>query len=147
MRACVQRVTNASVETGGEIVGSIGAGLLVLLGVSNQDSEAQADYLAHKIAGLRIFDDSDGKMNRSIKEVGGDLLVVSQFTLYGNAKKGFRPSYIEAAPPAEAERLYDCFVAKMRSYGIAVETGIFRAMMRVHLVNDGPVTILLDTDK
>jgi D-tyrosyl-tRNA(Tyr) deacylase len=147
MRAVLQRAKRASVRVGGETVGEIGAGLVVLLGVARDDSEADARYLVEKIAGLRIFDDAEGRMNVSVAESGGALLVVSQFTLYGDARRGRRPSWIEAAPPAAAERLYEFFVAEARGAGLAVETGRFQQMMEVELVNDGPVTILLDSRK
>ena len=147
MRAVFQRVTRAGVRVGGETVGEIGAGALVLLGVARDDSEADASYLAEKIASLRVFDDADGRMNLSLAETGGGLLVVSQFTLYGDARRGRRPSWIEAAPPEEAARLYESFVGEARKLVGRVETGSFRAMMEVELVNDGPVTILLDSRK
>lgn len=147
MRAVVQRVSEASVRVGGETVGRIGPGLLVLLGVGVGDSEADADALAEKVLNLRIFPDEAGQMNRSVRDVGGGLLVVSQFTLYGDARKGRRPSYIDAAPPEEANRLYASFVAKARESGLEVGEGVFRAMMDVTLVNQGPVTILLDSRK
>lgn len=147
MRAVVQRVTQASVEVEGKTVGEISAGLLVLLGVAEGDSEQDAIYLADKISNLRIFNDADGKMNRSLLDVGGSLLVVSQFTLLGDTRRGRRPSFIEAADPAEANRLYEYFAAEVRRIGPRVETGIFQAMMRVSLINDGPVTILLDSRK
>lgn len=147
MRACVQRVSRASVAVDGEVVGRIGAGLLVLLGISTDDAEADAEYLAEKIATLRIFEDADGKMNAGLAETGGAMLVVSQFTLYGDCRKGRRPSFTAAAPPELAERLYEHFVAQVRGLGIHVETGRFRAMMQVELVNDGPVTMLLESRK
>jgi D-tyrosyl-tRNA(Tyr) deacylase len=147
MRAVLQRVTRASVRVGGEAVGEIGAGLVVLLGVARDDSEEDARYLVEKIANLRLFDDAEGRMNLSVAEARGALLVVSQFTLYGDARRGRRPSWAEAAPPAEAERLYELFVAGARGAGLVVETGSFRTMMEVELVNDGPVTILLDSRK
>ena len=147
MRAVVQRVTGANVEVSGEVVGEIGPGLLVLLGVARDDSGEHADYLADKCANLRIFDDEMGKMNRSLLEVGGAMLVVSQFTLYGDVRRGRRPSYIEAAEPDKANALYEYFVQRVREQGIKVQTGIFQAMMRVSLTNDGPVTILLDSSK
>jgi D-tyrosyl-tRNA(Tyr) deacylase len=147
MRAVIQRVSRAKVTVEGEITGEIGRGVLVLLGVSRSDSEKEADYLLEKILNLRIFEDRDGKMNLSLLDVGGELLVVSQFTLYGDARRGRRPSYIEAAAPDEANRLYEYFVAEARKKISKVETGRFQAMMDVELVNDGPVTILLDSTK
>jgi len=147
MRAVVQRVTSAKVEVDQQIVGEIGAGLLVLLGVARDDEQTEADYLADKIIGLRIFRDDEGKMNRSLTETNGAMLVVSQFTLYGDTRKGRRPSYIEAAEPERANALYEYFVSRARAQSIKVETGVFQAMMQVSLVNDGPVTILLDSRK
>ena len=147
MRAVVQRVSRASVAVDGDVVGSIGPGLLVLLGVSENDEETSADYLVKKTLGLRIFEDSDGKMNRSLLDAEGGLLVVSQFTLLGDVRKGYRPSFIKAAGPEKAERLYDYFVDVARRSIGNVETGSFGAMMDVELVNDGPVTILLDSEK
>jgi D-aminoacyl-tRNA deacylase len=147
VRAVLQRVTRASVRVGGETVGRVGAGALVLLGVARDDAEADAAYLAEKIASLRVFDDAAGRMNLSLAETNGALLVVSQFTLYGDARRGRRPSWIEAAPPEEAARLYEAFVAEARKHVGRVETGSFRATMEVELVNDGPVTILLDSRK
>src|SRR6185436_10558280 len=147
MRAVVQRVTSSRVEVAGQTVGQIGAGLLVLLGVARDDREADADYLADKIVNLRIFQDAQDKMNLALKDANGAMLVVSQFTLYGDTRKGRRPSYIDAAEPAKANALYEYFVARLRAQGVAVETGIFQATMDVHLVNDGPVTILLDSRK
>jgi D-tyrosyl-tRNA(Tyr) deacylase len=147
MRAVVQRVTRASVRVAGETVGGIGAGALVLLGVARDDAPEDARYLAAKIASLRIFDDAEGRMNLSLAEAGGAMLVVSQFTLYGDARRGRRPSWIEAAQPEAAVRLYELFVAEARKAVARVETGSFRAMMEVELVNDGPVTILLDSRK
>ena len=145
MRAVVQRVRRAQVSVGEEITGKIGTGLLVLVGVSKTDTSADADYLAGKIAGLRIFEDSDGKMNLSLADVGGAVLAVSQFTLYGDARRGKRPSFDQAAPAQQANELYQVFVEKIRAEGIPCETGRFQAMMQVQLVNDGPVTILLDS--
>jgi len=145
VRAVVQRVSSARVEVDGEVTGSIGRGLLVLLGVGQGDTEKQAAWLAEKIAGLRIFEDEAGKMNLSAEEVGGGVLVVSQFTLLADCRKGRRPSFTEAAPPEVAERLYQEFVRRVRECGVRVETGVFQAKMRVHLVNEGPVTIWLDT--
>jgi D-aminoacyl-tRNA deacylase len=147
MRAVVQRVSRAKVTVAGEIAGEIGLGLLVLLGVGREDSEAKADYLAEKIAGLRIFEDDGGKMNRSVLDVGGAVLVVSQFTLYGDARKGKRPSFDDAAPPQRARELYEYFVEKICRAGLRCETGRFQEMMAVELVNEGPVTILLDSAK
>jgi D-tyrosyl-tRNA(Tyr) deacylase len=147
MRAVVQRVSCASVVVEGQVVGEIGPGLLVLLGVSTSDANADADYLVDKIAGLRIFEDSDGKMNRSVADVGGAVLAVSQFTLYGDVRRGKRPSFDEAARPERARELYEYFVAEIRRRGLRCETGQFQAMMSVSLVNEGPVTILLDSSK
>ena len=147
MRAVLQRVTRASVRVGGETVGEIGAGLVVLLGVARDDTGADARYLAGKIVSLRVFDDAEGRMNLSLAESGGALLVVSQFTLYGDARKGRRPSWFDAAPPELARPLYELFVAEASARGARVETGSFQAMMEVELVNDGPVTILLDSRK
>lgn len=147
MRAVVQRVTRARVSIDGQVAGEIGAGLLILLGVGRLDNPESAGYLAEKIANLRIFSDSAGKMNLSLLDNGGSVLVVSQFTLYGDTRGGRRPSYIEAASPEEANRLYEEFVRSMRALGLAVETGVFQAHMQVELVNDGPVTILLDSEK
>lgn len=147
MRAVVQRVRQASVAVNGEVVGAIGVGLLVFLGVAREDTEAAADYLADKIAGLRVFEDEEGKMNRAAGDTGGAVLVVSQFTLYGDVRRGKRPSFDRAAPPAEARRLYEYFVERLRAAGLRCETGRFQEMMDVMLVNDGPVTILLDSEK
>jgi len=147
MRAVVQRVACARVRVGERTVGEIGPGLLVLLGVGRGDTEADAAYLAEKIVHLRIFEDSEGKMNRSLLDVGGEMLVVSQFTLYGDCRRGRRPSYSEAAPPEQARALYEYFVERARQYGPRVETGIFQEMMDVELVNVGPVTVLLDSRK
>ncbi|HEX4229198.1 MAG TPA: D-aminoacyl-tRNA deacylase [Bryobacteraceae bacterium] len=146
MRALVQRVLEARVEVDGVAVGQIGRGVLVFLGVRNGDSDEQAELLSRKVVQLRIFPDDEGKMNRSLLEVSGKLLVVSQFTLYGDTRKGNRPSYSEAARPEIANRLYEKFVELCRTKGILVETGRFRAHMNVYLVNDGPVTLLCDTD-
>lgn len=145
MRACIQRVSEASVTVAGVVTGQIGRGLVVLLGVGRNDGAAEVDWLAEKIVGLRIFEDDAGKMNRSLAEVGGGMLVVSQFTLYGDARRGRRPSFTDAAPPELAERLYAKFVDKVRRAGIEVATGKFREHMDVSLVNDGPVTIWIDT--
>lgn len=147
MKAVVQRVAEARVEVGGEIAGRIGKGILILLGVEKGDGERDADWLAEKIVNLRIFEDEGGKMNLSVREIGGELLAVSQFTLAGNCAKGRRPSFDTAAPPEEANRLYEYFVGKLRELGIKVETGIFQAMMQVCLVNDGPVTFILESPK
>jgi D-tyrosyl-tRNA(Tyr) deacylase len=147
VRAVVQRVSEASCRVEGEVVGAIGPGLVVLLGVGTGDTEKDADYLADKVLNLRVFPDEAGQMNRSVLDVSGGLLVVSQFTLLGDARRGRRPSYKEAAPPEEADRLYQCFVSRVRASGLAVSTGIFRAMMDVTLVNQGPVTVLLDSRK
>lgn len=146
MRALIQRVSEARVTVGGAIVGSIGEGLLVLLGVGKDDSEREANILADKIANLRIFDDDAGKMNRSLVDVQGGMLVVSQFTLFADTRRGRRPSYISAAPPDEANRLYEYFKEQVESTGIKVESGEFQAMMDVALINNGPVTIWLDTE-
>ncbi|HYE16127.1 MAG TPA: D-aminoacyl-tRNA deacylase [Pyrinomonadaceae bacterium] len=147
MRAVLQRVTRASVRVAGETVGEIGRGLVVLLGVGRDDSERDALYLAEKTASLRVFDDAEGRMNLSVAEAGGALLVVSQFTLHGDARKGRRPSWFDAAQPEAAEPLYERFVAESRRLVGRVETGSFRQMMEVELINDGPVTILLDSKK
>ena len=147
MRAVIQRVTRANVTVEDRVAGGIGAGLLVLLGVGKTDNPESASYLAEKIANLRIFPDEAGKMNLSVLDIGGSALVVSQFTLYGDTRGGRRPSFIQAAPPKEANRLYEEFVKSLRSLGMKVETGVFQAHMRVELVNDGPVTILLDSEK
>lgn len=147
MRAVIQRVSRAKVSVGNEITGEIRRGILVLLGVSREDSEKEAVYLLDKILNLRIFEDTDGKMNLSLIDLKGEILVVSQFTLYGDARKGRRPSFIEAAQPEKAEKLYDYFVAEARKQISKVETGRFQAMMDVELVNEGPVTILLDSSK
>ena len=144
MRAVVQRVSRASVTIDGRTVGSIGAGLLVLLGVGKQDTTAQVDWMADKIAGLRIFADEAGKMNRDLAAAGGAVLVVSQFTLYGDVGKGRRPSFVDAAPPETAVPLYEAFIAALRQRGLKVETGEFGAMMDVELVNDGPVTLIVE---
>lgn len=147
MRSIIQRVSRAKVTVDDEIAGEIGKGILVLLGVANEDSEKEAIYLLDKIVNLRIFEDADGKMNLSLADIAGELLVVSQFTLYGDVRKGRRPSFIKAAPPEKANALYEFFVAEARKLITKVETGRFQAMMDVELVNDGPVTILLDSDK
>jgi D-tyrosyl-tRNA(Tyr) deacylase len=147
MRAIVQRVTRARVTVEDEIVGEIGNGLVVLLGVAHDDTKADADYLAPKIVSLRIFDDSEGKMNVSLKDIDGGLLVVSQFTLYGDVRRGLRPSWSDAAPPEIAEPLYEYFVESSRRLVARLATGSFRKTMQVELVNDGPVTIMLDSRK
>ena len=147
MRAVVQRVSRAKVTVNGEITGEIGTGLLVLLGVGTSDTDSDARYLADKIASLRIFEDDNGKMNRSVLEVEGQVLAVSQFTLYGDVRRGRRPSFDEAAAPQRARELYECFVAAIRSAGLRCETGRFQEMMQVELVNEGPVTILIDSAK
>lgn len=147
MRAVVQRVSSARVVVDEEIVGEIGAGLMVLLGVEKEDTEEDGRYLAGKLAGLRIFADEAGKMNLSVQEVGGGLLVVSQFTLLGDCRQGRRPGFSAAAPPAEADRLYLYLCDLLRQRGLTVATGIFRADMDVHLVNHGPVTFILDSRK
>jgi D-tyrosyl-tRNA(Tyr) deacylase len=147
VRAVVQRVSRAKVTVGDEVTGEIGKGLLVLLGVSVNDDEADADYLVEKIVNLRIFEDADDKMNLSLVDAGGAMLVVSQFTLYGDTRRGRRPSFIAAAPPERANELYEYFVARSRLQIDKVETGRFQAMMDVELVNDGPVTIILDSEK
>ena len=147
MRAVVQRVSRAKVTVAGEVIGSIGSGLLVLLAVGNGDTPADAAYLAEKIAGLRIFENEDGKMSRSVGEINGELLIISQFTLYGDLRRGKRPSFDAAAPPEVAEELYEKFIEDLRSRNLPCQTGQFRAAMQVELVNDGPVTILLDSRK
>jgi D-tyrosyl-tRNA(Tyr) deacylase len=147
MRAVIQRVSRAQVTVDGEITGKIERGLLVLLGVAPADTQADADYLAGKIAGLRIFEDENGKMNLSVTDVGGAILVVSQFTLYGDVRKGKRPSFDGAAGPQEAGELYEYFVVRIRAACLRCETGRFQENMQVELVNDGPVTILLDSTK
>ncbi|HVO79372.1 MAG TPA: D-aminoacyl-tRNA deacylase [Terriglobales bacterium] len=147
MRAVVQRVTRAQVTVNGEVTGKIARGLLVLLGVTHLDTESDADYLADKIAGLRIFEDEAGKMNLSVRDVNGGILVVSQFTLYGDVRRGKRPSFDAAASPQQARTLYEYFVERIRSLGLSCATGRFQERMQVELVNDGPVTILLDSAK
>ena len=144
MKAVIQRVTSASVTVDGQIVGQINQGIMVLLGVEKGDTAAQADWLAEKITGLRIFEDEQGKMNRSVADIGGGVLVVSQFTLAGNCDKGRRPSFDTAAPAEEGKRLYDCFVAALMRQQLPVQTGTFQADMQVALVNDGPVTFILE---
>ena len=147
MRAVVQRVTRASVTVEGEKIGEIGNGLVVLVGISRDDTKVEAAYLVDKISNLRIFDDDEGKMNLSVKDVNGGLLIVSQFTLYGDVRRGLRPSWSDAAPPEIAEPLYDFFVRQARTTIDEVATGKFQAMMQVELINEGPVTILLDSGK
>ena len=147
MRAVVQRVTEGSVSVDNKIVGQIGAGMVILLGVEDGDTEKDADYIADKVAGLRIFDDENGVMNISISDAGGEILSISQFTLLADARKGKRPSYIKAARPEEANKLYEYFNEKLEDKGIHVETGIFQTDMLVKINNDGPVTILLDSKK
>jgi D-tyrosyl-tRNA(Tyr) deacylase len=147
MRAVVQRVARAKVTVEDEVVGEIKQGLVVLLGVARDDSEGDAEYLAAKIVALRIFDDEAGKMNRSVKDIDGGLLVISQFTLYGDVRRGLRPSWIDAAAPEVAKPLYEFFIAQTRKQLTEVASGSFRSMMQVKLVNDGPVTILLDSRK
>src|SRR5512133_470061 len=147
MRAVVQRVSRAAVRVGGAVTGEVARGLLVLLGVGRDDAEPDARWMADKLAQLRVFEDGEGKMNRSVADVGGGLLVVSQFTLFGDARKGNRPGFTDAAPPEEANALYERFCALLRERGLEVGTGVFRASMEVELVNEGPVTILLDSRK
>jgi len=147
LRAIIQRVTRARVTVASRVAAEIQTGMLVLLGVGRADAPESAEYLAEKIANLRIFADDAGKMNRSLVEIGGSAVVVSQFTLYGDTRGGRRPSYIQAGTPEEANRLYEEFVRCLRSFGVQVETGVFQAHMEVELVNDGPVTILLDSEK
>ena len=147
MRAVVQRVSRAEVRVEGRVVGAIGRGLLVLVGIARDDTPETGKVLAEKVANLRIFDDEQGRMNRSLLEAGGGVLCVSQFTLYGDCRKGRRPSYDRAAPPEAARALYESFVESLRAQGVKVETGEFRAMMDVELVNDCPVTLLLDTER
>jgi D-tyrosyl-tRNA(Tyr) deacylase len=145
MRAVIQRVSGSKVDVFNELVGQIGPGLLVLLGISRSDEEKDADYLTDKIVHLRIFEDDEGKMNRSLIERGGEIMVVSQFTLLGDCRKGRRPSFIEAAPPDKAEELYEYFVGQLESKGITVATGQFGAKMKVSLINDGPVTLIIES--
>lgn len=147
MRAVVQRVSEGRVEVDGETIGAIGPGLVVLLGVGQSDTREDAALLAEKVARLRVFEDDEGKMNRSLLDTAGQALVVSQFTLWGDCRKGRRPSFIEAAPPAKAEPLYREFIEELRALGVPTATGRFKAMMRLALVNDGPVTLLLDSQK
>jgi D-tyrosyl-tRNA(Tyr) deacylase len=147
MRAVLQRVSRAQVAVDGEIVAEVGRGLVVLLGVTHADTEGDADYLADKIAGLRVFEDENGKMNLDAAAVGGGILVVSQFTLYGDVRRGKRPSFDAAAPPERARQLYEYFAERIRAAGLLCQTGRFQEMMEVELVNEGPVTILLDSSK
>lgn len=147
MRAVIQRTTEASVSVGDEETGSIGPGLVVLLGIQATDGAKEIQWMADKIINLRIFEDDEGKMNRSLAETGGEMLIVSQFTLYGDCRKGRRPGYSSAAPPAVAEPLYEKFVEEIKARGLRAATGTFQASMQVRLVNDGPVTLLLDSDK
>ena len=147
MRAVVQRVKSASVRVEGKLVSEIGAGVLIFLGVAHEDTATQIEYIANKVANLRIFEDEEGKMNRSLLEMGGAALVVSQFTLYGDCRKGRRPSFIKAARPELANALYEAFIIALEQQNISTQGGTFQAMMDVELVNDGPVTILLDSDK
>ena len=147
MRAVIQRVLEASVTIEGEVVGKINKGLMVLVGIKADDTELDMDYILNKICGLRIFEDEQGKMNLSVQDVAGELLIVPNFTLYGNAIKGMRPSFIASGSVEEARKKYECFMNKLESKGIAFEAGQFQADMKVALVNDGPVTILLDSSK
>ncbi|MFN2224253.1 MAG: D-aminoacyl-tRNA deacylase [Candidatus Promineifilaceae bacterium] len=146
MRALLQRVSRASVTVEGRVVGAIGRGFVILLGVTHDDGQAQADWLARKIAGLRLFEDPEGKMNLGLADVGGQVLVVSQFTLYGDARKGRRPSFTDAARPEQAEPLVDYFAQRLRGHGLTVEMGVFGAMMEVEIHNDGPVTMMLERE-
>ncbi|MBU1397481.1 MAG: D-tyrosyl-tRNA(Tyr) deacylase [Proteobacteria bacterium] len=145
MRAVVQRVKESSVSVDGKIIGKIGAGLLVLIGIAKKDTISDIDFIADKILNLRIFEDENKKMNMSVLDIGGEILVVSQFTLLGDCRKGRRPSFIDAAEPEKANELYEKFVEKIRGRGVKVKTGIFRAMMDVSLVNDGPVTLIVES--
>ncbi|CAI8020015.1 D-aminoacyl-tRNA deacylase [Geodia barretti] len=147
MRAVVQRVKSASVKVDGELVSEIGAGVLIFLGVAHEDTTTELEYIANKVANLRIFEDAEGKMNCSLLETGGAALVVSQFTLYGDCRKGRRPSFIKAARPETANALYEQFITALEQQNIRTQGGTFQAMMDVQLINDGPVTILLDSDK
>lgn len=147
MRAVVQRTARASVAVDGATIGAIGPGLVVLLGIHPNDGPGEIQWLAEKIINLRIFEDDEGKMNRSLADTGGEMLVVSQFTLYGDCRKGRRPGYSAAAPPEIAEPLYQAFIAELRRRGISPATGMFQATMQLELVNDGPVTLLLDSEK
>jgi D-aminoacyl-tRNA deacylase len=147
MRIVLQRVKSARVDVAGETVGAIGVGLAILLGVTQTDKKEDAEYLADKVVNLRIFPDETGRMNRGLVESGGSLLVVSQFTLYGDCRKGRRPSFDHAAPPEQARALYDYFIQHLKSSNIAVETGVFQAEMEIHLINDGPVTFIIDSKR
>ena len=147
MRSVVQRVKRASVSVDGECMGKISAGLLILLAVGQEDGETDLTWMVDKLIGLRIFEDKEGKMNRSVQEAGGEILMVSQFTLYGDCRSGKRPSFTTAAPPERGKALYERAVEVIRSHGLKVETGVFQAHMEVELINDGPVTILLDSEK
>lgn len=144
MRALVQRVTRGRVVVDDAVVGEIGRGFVVLVGITHEDGEAEADWIANKLVGLRLFEDDDGKMNASLTDVGGALLLVSQFTLYGDARKGRRPSFSQAARPSHAEPLFEYFVTQCRAHGVEVQTGVFGAMMQVDIHNDGPVTLMLE---
>lgn len=147
MKAVIQRVSEAHVDVGGETVGAIGLGLLVLIGAEQGDTKADADYLAQKIGGLRIFTDADGKMNLDVGQVNGEILAISQFTLLGDCRKGRRPSFVAAERPEAAKVLYEDFIAAIRNRGLTCKTGIFQANMQVHLLNDGPVTLILESKK
>ena len=147
MRAVIQRVQSASVQVDGELVSEIGTGLLIFLGIAHDDTETELEYIANKVANLRIFEDADGKMNCSLLDIGGSALVVSQFTLYGDCRKGRRPSFISAARPEVANALYEQFITFLKQLNIPTQGGTFQAMMDVQLINDGPVTILLDSEK
>ena len=147
MRAVVQRVTEGDVTVDGNVTGAIRNALVVLLGVAEDDIDANAEYIAGKVAGLRVFEDEDGKMNRSVQDIGGQILAISQFTLLGDVRKGKRPSFTKAAPPEEADRLYQKFMELLKQRGLPVEAGVFQADMLVRIYNDGPVTILLDSKK
>ena len=147
MRAVVQRVKSASVTVGGELISEIGSGLLIFLGVSKNDQREDINYLTQKVANLRIFRDEEGKMNKSLLDIGGSALIVSQFTLYGDCRKGRRPSFIEASPPEKANKLYEEFIYMLKELGVNGKGGKFQAMMDVQLINDGPVTMLLDSSK
>jgi D-aminoacyl-tRNA deacylase len=147
VRVVLQRVKTARVDVAGETVGSIGVGIAILLGVTQSDNQEDAKYLADKVVQLRIFSDEAGRMNRSLLDAGGSLLVVSQFTLYGDCRKGRRPSFDHAAPPEQARALYEYFIQHLRSSNIAVQTGVFQAEMELHLINDGPVTFILDSNR
>ena len=145
MRLLIQRVSKAAVAVDGEVHGQIGRGLLVFVGVTDGDTKADADKLAHKVSGLRVFEDEAGKMNLGLDQCGGELLIISQFTLYGSVRKGFRPSFTDAADPADADELYRIFIDTLRDRGLPVETGVFGAHMDVELINDGPVPLLIES--